>query len=240
MEASENAGSCERPTSATEPGSSPGRQLDETDRQILEWAGKLELESVDLREKADALLGLLQQRCSEVAASQQGLETWKQTVGAELSTFKADVVQALEEQRKAVAGEVRRAAGARRTPPPDMERFAGRIIKSFETRQQRWFKEFQATQDVLYNVTVQLDRATDVLGSVSRDLQALSARQAQTEAFLARHVHELGGNVLPSTPPPSMAPRQRASPPGPAARTRDKAHQTRYLIPWEDISDQEL
>ena len=35
---------------------SPGAKLCEADKQILEWAGRLEMESVDLREQSSQLL----------------------------------------------------------------------------------------------------------------------------------------------------------------------------------------
>lgn len=35
---------------------SPERRLGEADKQILEWAGRLEMESVDLREQSSQLL----------------------------------------------------------------------------------------------------------------------------------------------------------------------------------------
>lgn len=71
-------------TSETELDSSPTKQLNDTDKQILEWAGKLEMESIDLREKASQLLNLMQRRCSEMLEAQQGLNGWKNNMNGEL------------------------------------------------------------------------------------------------------------------------------------------------------------
>lgn len=128
---------------------------------------------------------------------------------------------------------------------PDIEKFSSKIIKSFESRQSKWCKEFQSTQNVLYNVTVQMDRVTEVLGNMSQDIQRLSERQVQLEQLALSHRKEQCSEHLPSTPPPSFInSKKRSLSPlredSISNRTRDKMYQTRYIIPWEDISDQEL
>lgn len=51
--------------------SSPARAThgDETDKQILQWAGKLELESIDLKDKSSQLFLALQQNSKELQAA---------------------------------------------------------------------------------------------------------------------------------------------------------------------------
>lgn len=46
--------------------SSQVERLDEADKQILEWAGKLEMESVDLREKSTQLVQVLKNNSEEL------------------------------------------------------------------------------------------------------------------------------------------------------------------------------
>lgn len=46
--------------------SSQVERLDEADKQILEWAGKLEMESVELREKSSQLVSILQNNSDEL------------------------------------------------------------------------------------------------------------------------------------------------------------------------------
>ncbi|AMD18669.1 HBL233Wp [Eremothecium sinecaudum] len=244
-------------TSDTENGSSPLKHLDDTDRQILEWAGKLEMESIDLREKAGDLLSELRKRCNELNVTQKGIVDWKNTMNDELTSFKEEVLRALQDKHKVLLGEIRKTqnsggSGSRskstvQLPPlsaGEMDKFSSRIIKSFETRQNRWLKEFQSTQQVLYNVTVQMDRVTEVLGNMSRDLQNLTERQVTLEQELVNQRYEHNQHNL-STPPPSfVASRKRSASPTPRgvtlSKTRDKVNKTRYIIPWEDISDQEL
>lgn len=43
-----------------------GERLTEADKQILQWAGKLEMESVDLREKSASLITLLQSNSNKL------------------------------------------------------------------------------------------------------------------------------------------------------------------------------
>ncbi|AET41207.1 Rec107p Ecym_7381 [Eremothecium cymbalariae DBVPG len=256
------------PTSATDMGSSPAKQLDETDKQILEWAGKLEMESIDLREKASSLLALLEQRCNEVHETQQSMVSWKNTIDDELKSFKEDVFQAIKDREESIVSQmkqvisdsvvsVQNANANKPLPPvvaaskltPDMDKFSSKIIKSFETRQNKWFKEFQSAQQVFYNVMVQMDRFSEVLGNMSEELQHLSTRQVRVEEYLVRQQQQqeqIAKKPLPSTPPPSFVVTRKRSasplhsrPPAPS-RTKDKTLQTRYIIPWEDISDQEL
>lgn len=54
-------------TSPLKSGSASGK-LEESDKQILEWAGRLEMESVDLREKSDKLIEVLKKNGEEVGA----------------------------------------------------------------------------------------------------------------------------------------------------------------------------
>lgn len=42
------------------------KKMSEADKQILKWAGKLELESCDLREKSSLLIGLLKRNSKEL------------------------------------------------------------------------------------------------------------------------------------------------------------------------------
>lgn len=51
---------------ATNSASSQVERLEEADKQILEWAAKLEMESVDLREKSSQLLSVLQNNSKEL------------------------------------------------------------------------------------------------------------------------------------------------------------------------------
>lgn len=46
--------------------SSQVERLDEADKQILQWAGKLEMESVELREKSSQLVSILQNNSDEL------------------------------------------------------------------------------------------------------------------------------------------------------------------------------
>lgn len=48
--------------------SSQVERLDEADKQILEWAGKLEMESVDLREKSSQLIEILRGNSDDLSA----------------------------------------------------------------------------------------------------------------------------------------------------------------------------
>lgn len=48
--------------------SSQVERLDEADKQILEWAGKLEMESVDLREKSSKLIEILRGNSDDLSA----------------------------------------------------------------------------------------------------------------------------------------------------------------------------
>lgn len=54
--------------------SSQVERLDEADKQILEWAGKLEMESVDLREKSSQLVQVLQNNSEELCGLIKKLE----------------------------------------------------------------------------------------------------------------------------------------------------------------------
>lgn len=47
--------------------SSQVERLDEADKQILEWAGKLEMESVDLREKSSQLMQALRSNSDDLS-----------------------------------------------------------------------------------------------------------------------------------------------------------------------------
>lgn len=60
MVESEVSTECSSPTEYTEK---------EIDQQLLEWAGKLELESIDLREKSSTLLKALQTNSSRLQQS---------------------------------------------------------------------------------------------------------------------------------------------------------------------------
>lgn len=134
-----------------------------------------------------------------------------------------------------------------------MEKFSSKVIKSFELRQGKLFKEFQSTQEVLFNLIGQMDDIFNILSSISNDLQNLNQRQLQLENSFRE-----SKNLL-HTPPQSfkrMKDEDNAgeleeilsielSPIG--KRTRNKTRKTaktgnnqRYIIPWEEISYEEL
>lgn len=51
----------------TNTASSQVERLDEADKQILEWAGRLEMESVDMREKSTQLIQALRGNSNELS-----------------------------------------------------------------------------------------------------------------------------------------------------------------------------
>lgn len=54
--------------------SSPRRYMeDETDKQILQWAGKLELESIELRDQSSRLIAELGRNSQQLHASCESL-----------------------------------------------------------------------------------------------------------------------------------------------------------------------
>lgn len=54
-------------SSSIDPDDLMGSPMGEADKQIMEWAGKLELESIDLREKSESLIKSLKENSLELS-----------------------------------------------------------------------------------------------------------------------------------------------------------------------------
>lgn len=61
--------------SETDLGSSPFKNIPDVDKQILEWASKLELETIQIRDTSEKLFAIVKQNIDELAASRKLFQT---------------------------------------------------------------------------------------------------------------------------------------------------------------------
>ncbi|SCU97475.1 LANO_0E16127g1_1 [Lachancea nothofagi CBS 11611] len=227
--------------------SSPKRYTDEeTDQQILKWAGKLELESMDLRDKSSKLLQALQvnsehlkDSCEKISIATCGLKNGKEV--------QEQLQDAKEHWKCLEKGQNESATNLGKFE----KRLEDKIAKFVSSHSTDFAKAVTDVQSALVILSRQSETLSKVMLSMSSDTQRVSERQLQLE----QQVRGLKTNLVtwreetariksrdigykncckitkPVSPVSSREQMRRK-------RTQTSAA-TRWIIPWEEISDSE-
>ncbi|CAI4043839.1 hypothetical protein SKDZ_10G2275 [Saccharomyces kudriavzevii ZP591] len=179
--------------------------LEESDKQILEWAGKLELESMELRENSDKLIKVLNENSRTLCKSLDKFNQLLEQDGATDGNVKAlikDLGSQIESQLGKVSSSLLSRSDEKRVKPSigdrqvlveELSRYNSKITRHVTGKQHETEKSMRCTQEMLYNVGSQLEDIQKVLLSLSKDMQVLQARQTSLEATFrenARHVYD--------------------------------------------------
>ncbi|CAI4043842.1 Rec107p SKDI_10G2285 [Saccharomyces kudriavzevii IFO 1802] len=179
--------------------------LEESDKQILEWAGKLELESMELRENSDKLIKVLNENSRTLCKSLDKFNQLLEQDGATDGNVKAlikDLGSQIESQLGKVSSSLLSRSDEKRVKPSigdrqvlveELSRYNSKITRHVTGKQHETEKSMRCTQEMLYNVGSQLEDIQKVLLSLSKDMQVLQARQISLEATFrenARHVYD--------------------------------------------------
>ncbi|QLQ81158.1 hypothetical protein HG537_0E05130 [Torulaspora globosa] len=232
--------------------SSQVERLDEADKQILEWAGKLEMESVDLREKSSQLIQVLQGNSDDVSAlvkkldavlAKQGhVDEFRSSIselGSQLSTLE----KLAKESQKSCKG----ANGHDRA----LKKMETNIMDALDTKHESTTRSIEQVQELLFNIGRQLEDTHQVMTSMCKDINRLNQRQSSLEkemkeckaAFTTEVEHspivpviDDGSTLLNDGPiTRSMSKRRtRGITTKKVIKPRDTAV-TRTIIPWEEV-----
>ncbi|KAJ1544117.1 Rec107p [Saccharomyces cerevisiae] len=176
--------------------------LEESDKQILEWAGKLELESMELRENSDKLIKVLNENsktlCKSLNKFNQLLEQDAATNG-NVKTLIKDLASQIENQLDKVSTTMLSKGDEKKTKSDssyrqilveEISRYNSKITRHVTNKQHETEKSMRCTQEMLFNVGSQLEDVHKVLLSVSKDMHSLQTRQAALEmAFREKADH---------------------------------------------------
>ncbi|CAI4044970.1 hypothetical protein SUVZ_10G2120 [Saccharomyces uvarum] len=177
--------------------------LEESDKQILEWAGKLELESMELRENSGKLIKVLNDNsktlCKSLGKFNQLLEQDSATNG-NVKKLINDLGAQMEAQLGKLSASPPKSDAKPHTAKPDpgyrqalvdeLSRYNSKITRHVTNKQHETEKSMRCTQEMLFNVGSQMEDVQKVLVSLSKDMHALHARQASLEtAFRERAAH---------------------------------------------------
>ncbi|AHY79015.1 Rec107p [Saccharomyces cerevisiae YJM1478] len=176
--------------------------LEESDKQILEWAGKLELESMELRENSDKLIKVLNENsktlCKSLNKFNQLLEQDAATNG-NVKTLIKDLASQIENQLDKVSTTMLSKGDEKKTKSDssyrqilveEISRYNSKITRHVTNKQHETEKSMRCTQEMLFNVGSQLEDVHKVLLSVSKDMHSLQTRQTALEmAFREKADH---------------------------------------------------
>ncbi|CAD6633980.1 BAH_G0029360.mRNA.1.CDS.1 [Saccharomyces cerevisiae] len=176
--------------------------LEESDKQILEWAGKLELESMELRENSDKLIKVLNENsktlCKSLNKFNQLLEQDAATNG-NVKTLIKDLASQIENQLDKVStamllkGDEKKTksdSSYRQVLVEEISRYNSKITRHVTNKQHETEKSMRCTQEMLFNVGSQLEDVHKVLLSLSKDMHSLQTRQTALEmAFREKADH---------------------------------------------------
>ncbi|CAI4548823.1 CIC_collapsed_G0030940.mRNA.1.CDS.1 [Saccharomyces cerevisiae] len=176
--------------------------LEESDKQILEWAGKLELESMELRENSDKLIKVLNENsktlCKSLNKFNQLLEQDAATNGNAKTLIK-DLASQIENQLDKVSTTMLSKGDEKKTKSDssyrqvlveEISRYNSKITRHVTNKQHETEKSMRCTQEMLFNVGSQLEDVHKVLLSVSKDMHSLQTRQTALEmAFREKADH---------------------------------------------------
>ncbi|CCD23967.1 Rec107p NDAI_0C03070 [Naumovozyma dairenensis CBS 421] len=170
-------------------------KLNEADKEILKWAGKLELESCDLREKSSELIGLLKKNSTQLTSV---ISTLNEIVISTKKNAVMKLIKKLEKQLTIVQNQkvqsqnvvnktVTLRSKRQRTDTKsnleqdELEKLTAKFRRNIDDKHRQIIKSNECTQSMLFNVNKQLQDMGDVLLSMSNDLQTLSQRQSTLE-----------------------------------------------------------
>ncbi|CAI6819763.1 CIH_HP2_G0028790.mRNA.1.CDS.1 [Saccharomyces cerevisiae] len=176
--------------------------LEESDKQILEWAGKLELESMELRENSDKLIKVLNENsktlCKSLNKFNQLLEQDAATNG-NVKTLIKDLASQIENQLDKVSTTMLSKGDEKKTKSDssyrqilveEISRYNSKITRHVTNKQHETEKSMRCTQEMLFNVGSQLEDVHKVLLSLSKDMHSLQTRQTALEmAFREKADH---------------------------------------------------
>ncbi|AJR54973.1 Rec107p [Saccharomyces cerevisiae YJM1208] len=176
--------------------------LEESDKQILEWAGKLELESMELRENSDKLIKVLNENsktlCKSLNKFNQLLEQDAATNGNAKTLIK-DLASQIENQLDKVSTAMLSKGDEKKTKSDssyrqvlveEISRYNSKITRHVTNKQHETEKSMRCTQEMLFNVGSQLEDVHKVLLSLSKDMHSLQTRQTALEmAFREKADH---------------------------------------------------
>ncbi|CUS24553.1 LAQU0S17e01530g1_1 [Lachancea quebecensis] len=250
MAESEASTECSSPRQYTE---------EETDQQLLQWAGRLELESIDLREKSSDLLKALEANSRKLQESYDKINTasgWLKNV----KEVRDQLVKVENAQKNNEAKIM--------TLEKRVEESGLQTRSSVETHSAQIAKTVENAQDLVLNLGRQSENMLAIMQSLSSETQLVTQRQVGLEQQvrqlregmvawkeeLSDHVtNTVRGAIEAATSMPitvrshkqiqhtDLRVTKPMSPASSREHTRKLRTQTssamRWIIPWEEITE---
>ncbi|CCE61562.1 hypothetical protein TPHA_0A04870 [Tetrapisispora phaffii CBS 4417] len=195
--------------------SSPVKEtvFNEADQQILEWAGKLELESVDLREKAGELTTVLKRNSDRLYSVMEQLNKNLKNIEHQSQTpadkdIDSEMLKILAKIEKTINDNLGKSnttqgnrASRKRTRGSDdfelhnnidsivknsIEKYSKSIVKPVRDNQTKITESLNFMNGMIFNFNNQLESVNKILGNMSSNLKSINDRQVHLENMFSQ------------------------------------------------------